>query len=355
MRKDASKDASKGQAAGRVVIIRRERMLLYIGATAAIAVLALAFALLYSPNTGCSNIIVAGQKASCLSAEALSTGNASYCASIAQYGPRSSCVDAVAEKISYVGDCRILNGSYYSGCVDSVAVQSANATACTLVNSSTKSLCYYGVAKTQNYTSESTCAGIANTTLGKECTYAYLYQNAIRTGSGSYCGMEPQGQNSTYLSELITLSGNASISDSSIFYAYNMTPRDFCYYSLAKSTLNESLCGTMPESQAGLCYAAFYKPSNTTNTTIENLTQICDSYPSDVRSLCLSSSQIGEAVTNAIANKNATYCDQISQLGYRYSCLTDVAEQLGQSSICSDIANASIRGYCYSSVANYST
>lgn len=355
MRKDTSNDASKGQATNKVVIGRRERMLLYISATAALALLALAFALLYSPNTGCSNIIIAGQKASCISAEALSTGNASYCSSIAQYGARSSCVDAVAQKLSYVSDCRVLNGSYYSGCVASVAVKSANATACTLVNGSSRNLCYYGVAKAQNYTDESTCAGIDNATLGNECTYAYLYQNAIRTGNGSYCGMEPQAQNSTYLSELIALSGNASISDSSIFYSYNMTPRDFCYYSLAKSTLNESLCGIMPESQSGLCYAAFYKPSNTTNTTIENLTQICDSYPSDVRSLCLSSSQIGEAVTNAIANKNATYCDQISQLGYRYSCFTDVAEQLGQSSICGDIANASIRSYCYSSVANYST
>ena len=355
MQKETAKDASKDKAANGVVVGKRERMLLYIGATAALVLLALAFALLYSPNTGCNNIIVAGQKASCLSSEALSTGNASYCSSIAQYGPRSSCVDAVAQKLSYVSDCKLLNGSYYSGCVASVAVQSANATACTLVNSSSRSLCYYGVAKTQNYTSKSTCAAIDNATLGNECTYAYLYQRAIGTGNGSYCGMEPQTQNGTYLSELITLSGNTSIADSSIFYAYNMTPEDFCYYSLAKSTLNESLCGVMPESQSGLCYAAFYKPSNTTNVTAENLTEVCDSYPSDVRSLCLSSSQIGEAVTSAIANKNATYCNQISELGYRYSCFIDVAEQLGQSSICGDITNASIRSYCYSSVANYST
>lgn len=355
MSKDSAKGAAGQQAAGRIVIGRRERMLLYIGATAVLAVLAFAFALLYSPNTGCGNIVIAGQRDSCLSSEALAAGNASYCSAIAQYGQRANCVDAVAQKLSYVGDCRILNGSYYSGCVSSVAVQSANATDCGLVNGSSRDLCYYGVAKAQNYTSESTCSGIRNATIGNECTYAYLYQSAIHTGNGSYCGMEPQAQNTTYLSDLIALAGNSSIADSSIFYYYNMTPRDFCYYGLAKSTLNESTCGLMPENQANLCYANFYKPSNTTNVTAENLTQICDSYPSDIKALCLSSSQIGEAVTNAIANKNATYCDQISQPGYRYSCFTDVAEQLGQSSICSDIANLTIRSYCYASVTNYST
>ena len=354
MPKDTAKDAA-AQPAERIVVGRKERMLLYIGATVVLAALALAFALLYSPNTSCSNIVIAGQKDSCLSAEALSTGNATYCSSIAQDGQRASCADAVAQKLSYVGDCSILNGSYYAGCVTSVAEQSANATDCGLVNGSSRDMCYYGVAKAQNYTDESTCSSIDNATIGGECTYAYLYQNAIRTGNGSYCGMEPQAQNTTYLSELIALSGNSSLSDISAFYYYNMTPRDFCYYGLAKSTLNESMCSMMPSSQSELCYATFYVPSNTTNVTAENLTQVCDSYPSDVRALCLSSSQIGEAVTSAIANKNATYCDQISQLGYRYSCFTDVAEQLGQSSICSDITNSTIRSYCYASVANYST
>ncbi|MEM3841544.1 MAG: hypothetical protein QXN59_02545 [Candidatus Micrarchaeaceae archaeon] len=347
-----------GAGGGKVVIRRQQKMMIYLGATAILLLVAAIFVSTYSQNTGCGNILVAQQKYSCLSSKALSSGNVSYCLAIGLPGARASCASALANKTLDISYCSTLNGSYYAECATGIAVRTANDTYCSGVAGAGRGNCYLSVANAQGYADEGTCANITNSTGRFGCYYSYFYEKATSSGNSSYCSMITGSQNSTYLSDIVGLSSNLTLAESGVLSYYNVTPRDYCYIELARETLNKSVCSQVSGGPAELCYASFEAinvTNSTSNFTSANITAECNAYPASVRSLCLTSGSIGEAIAKAIGSRNASYCSGISELGYRYDCYIDFAEQLNQSSACNYIANSTIRSYCYSSVANYST
>ena len=356
MQKGAVKPVDNEDAKGKVVIGKEQKTKIYLVATAFLLVVAAVFVLTYSTNTGCGNILIASQKASCLSAEALSSGSVAYCSGIASASSKASCVSAVAEKASEISYCGSLNGTYYSSCATAVALKTSNSTDCSTISAATgRGDCYLSLAKAQNYTSESTCSGIPNSTQAEGCNYSYLYLSALRTGNSNYCGMMTGPQNSTYLSDLIGLSNSTTLTESGVlyYYYYNFTPADYCYLELAGQSHNRSVCGLMSGEPSDQCYADF-SSTNVTNSTSENITAICDAYPA-MKSLCLSSNALGEDIIRAISEKNVTYCNTISNVNYRYDCIATFATQLNDSSACNYIGNSTIRAYCLAELANYST
>ncbi len=291
-----------------------------------------------SSRTGCGGIVLSMQRYQCYDNLAQSTGDVAYCMKSGVY--EQNCALSLANKNANVTYCKVLSGVTYTGCIENVSIDAMDPSYCSMLSGNNASSCYYKYENQINFSTESYCGSITNSTYRNNCRYSYDYMRAISTGQNSYCSMLPETENESLMYNLSKL-GNASVRENYGFYSYlNTTPSQYCYnvegaITLAKgknpinSTSNMSIYALNNTQISSECGVGNYIVSQ--NATASALSSIC-----------------GYAfyTQRAIYEKNTSECDLISSQNFRYSCIENLAISTQNALVCNYLGSQSEASSC---------
>ena len=364
---DGGKTATEQSPDRKPALDERERRIVLIFATAALLLIALIFLLFGGRGSAlenCKGVLLQQQRNACFLSLAGSTGNASVCSYVDVQSERDACFVGMAEAENSISVCNEVNhtSAQYSACLNNVSLSTGNESGCQQLNGENQSLCAMNLATAEGFRSLSECSIIDNASLRNECSAVYQYNSALKSGSVRYCMNLTGAPNSTVLSLMLTDSYESTASTSMqgvLFDQLNVSPRGYCYYSLAKQLDNSTLC----DQTAGLlnqaCLAELLQSNATANTAANatNATEFCSllqrnlssSLPSDLgnfSSLCLHYTLTAEA----ISTKNISKCLQVGSAPSVDACITSYATDYYNASYCSYIYNSSAEQDCYMTV-----
>lgn len=347
-----TKDAgSKAKQKPRFELEHHQRIRLYLIVTVALVILAaisIGLESLPSGRNSCSGIVLSVPRDSCYLSLANYTMNATLCSKISNQGTMAGCVTSIAVQRANATLCSGLSGSgsLYAQCVYKASLAQGSASSCASLPSPYSSQCAYDFAQSQGFSSNATCNYISNASQRSLCIRLYYYSTALARKNPAYCALLPNVTNQTIIGGIVQQNaGNYSaLQQQAQLAELNLTPLGYCYYRVAQLTSDYALCSTQPGLLGQLCS---YAQSSYSNVTVTLNQSICGSVPQQVRSVC----DYAVAIDVALTEKNATACSQISSLQYRYSCMASYAIRYN-ASYCSQIPNATYRQSCYGSVAN---
>lgn len=333
----------------------RDRML--IGAVITVALVIVAAFVLVTNGSGtplsrCTSIVLQQQRSSCLLSLANSTTNASVCSYLPK-GQETQCVSNVAIITRNTSACgsNNANESAYSQCAAAVGEAALDISYCAQAGEPFRSQCSYYIAAMQNFQQASYCSTIGNATLSTACMERSDYKSALKLGSLAYCTALPDTLNSSLLSYMLSQgTAETGISNITAYAAFiNVTPRQFCSYSVAVLTRNSSVCPTLGGTPELLCNSAFYAESynSTNNITQQNISTICGKLPSYVQQVC----SFGLLSYIAVRDRNVTVCGQIGAGTYQNACYSSLAAKYHDNQYCSYINNYTIMAACESGAA----
>ncbi len=305
----------------------------------------------------CVSILLGQDRYTCLSELALSTNNASVCGYL-NSSYRSSCYLNVAEKYANASVCAKLSSSDRVSCVMNVSYANQNYHECSLINGLNESACMQRIAL--NTYNIDICDAISNKSAGTDCINSLNLVNALVKGKASYCLSLPENSNSSTTSTIFSaLSSHNLSSGMSLYLNYllstengTMTPKDFCYYYVGISSLNQSDCLHISNQSIQKSCASEVIPINNStysNMTAVNYTQLINScIAAGLNSTCDSI-----ALAHALVDMNLTECSQLPS-SISETCYMSIAERLGNVSDCGYIKNTSLNDLCVMSV-NYNS
>lgn len=334
-RKNPAAQKKTSEREDRLIIIAAAAILLVIGVASLVA----SSAATSSRVQACKSIILSTQRYQCLSELATKTQNYSICSMLIPQSSSYQCMTSIAEAQRNVSGCERVNrnDASYDTCVENVSYERNNATMCSLLSGNNQSTCAYSVAKENGFSGIAYCNAIDNTSQKALCDSIYYYGAAQQSLSPTYCGYLPNEDNGTLLTTIVSKDyTNQQASNFSYLSLsqLNITPRDYCYYSIATESENQSVCNFASPSISQLCRESF-SANSTAITNVTNATTICASAPSEVQGLCL----YGVYTDAAISSKNVSYCMQITNATYQNSCIVDLVSKYKESSYCNLIAN----------------
>ena len=323
-----------------------------LGIIAVILVLAAVFLLFLRTVTSssgaasCKSIVLVTQKYNCYNLLASQTGNYSLC-SFLPAAQSSACIANVAEQRNNVTICGTINtsSSYYSNCVLNVSYALGRIDYCTQLRGENESDCAYALAKKDGFSRLSDCNAVNDPMKNQLCNYIYDYAVAQSSGRPSYCADLPNVTNNTMLNAIVSknYTNQSALSFNYLQYlTANVTPRSFCYYRLASLFSNQSYCRDVAGTLSQVCYDSFSsaQPASNSSTSFPNYTQqianvsyACAGAPAYAQSLC----RFGMYTEFALSQKNATYCFNIQNTTYKYSCIAELAAKYNDSSYCNYI------------------
>lgn len=338
-----------------------ERRLLLIGIT--IVLFALAMVTLLSRSIfgssalqSCRGVILQQEKNDCLFSLANRTSNYSVCSYLSPDQYTYQCIATVAENRKNVSICSMINSSnpQYNNCIERVSYLDNNVNECLLIKGANESECAFSIAREDGFTSINYCNSIANSSQKSLCSNIYYYNTGVLSSTPSYCAELPDVSNSTLLALLVSKDNtNQTESTSFNFLAastLNVSPRSYCYYSIARSTQNRALCALATGAISSECYDSF----NVTNSTqITNVSSLCASAPSYLKALC----SYSVFTEKALAEQNVSACLVIANKTYVDTCIVQLAARYKDGSYCTYINNTdTAQQACYSSASlNIST
>ena len=352
-KQNAPKSANARKKPYTLNLSEQQRRMAYVALT--VILLVIAIFILFAGGGGtqsikaCKGIIFSLQRNSCFQVLAGSTKNASACTYISATDTRNSCITNVAELNSDVSTCNQINSTNraYDNCVSNLSRITKNISYCQFLDDPYESECAFSFAKSENFTSSSSCTFIYGSSQRGICNSVNNYNNAVATKNFSYCSLLPNVQNTTLTTYIFSQSSNKNSSDlfSQLFlYAQlNITPQNYCYYKIATITTNRTACGHVSGLLSEVCNSTISSTNATKVKNITNVTTACGSAPDYLKSICVSAF----LSTQAISNKNVSICLQINDLQYRYSCITNYAIRFNTSSSCSYIKNSTAQQACY--------
>lgn len=321
-----------------------------VGVTVLVIIMAVLVVLFSNPAAqgvdACNGILLKHQRYSCLASLALRSGNESMCGSIGDTIMHDSCVLSVAENTRNTSKCAGINATSYDYvyCVLNVGKDYETASYCSKLQEPYGSQCSYDFAMRTGYVNGTICGDISNSTLGALCDNMTDFVGAISIPSAARCASLP-ASNDTLLMEAM-----ASYNTANTTFAYlsavgyqrlNITPRDYCYITVANATMNSSICALTGDSIAEQACNATASPRNSTPVHT-NATAACASVPSYLKDGCIYS----VIIQNAVGFRNLSACEGISQAQYRDSCFAALANQYSNASYCGYISNVSTRNNC---------
>ncbi len=335
--------AARSETVRRAVWIKdnseRRTLVLVAAAMAILALAAVAFNMLLVAHTGCGGIVLSMQRYQCYDRLAQSTGNISYCAKSGTY--EQGCALSLANEKANATYCKALSGSIYVGCIENVSLRAMDPSYCSMLSGANVSLCYYGYENGINFSTESYCGRMTNSTYRSYCNYSYDYVHAITTGQNVYCSMLPQSENTSLVYVLSNL-GNASVRQDYGFYSYfNTTPAQYCHnvesaITFAKGASNQS------NSTSNISI------SSINNTLISNACGTGNYIVSHNATASEFSSICGYAfyTARAISEKNASECLMITSQNLRYSCIENLATSTQNALVCAAIGAQGKKSAC---------
>lgn len=329
------------------VLTERERMLVYIGATAVLVIAALVSILTQTAvqaggAKSCAGIILQQQRDSCYSQIAVLQKNSTTCAQIANINGRYSCIATVAESLSSASICNGINSTnyLYANCILNITKRTGSIAYCSMLHAPLASSCIYSVAVQQKFSNISTCYSIANSTLMGSCIGAHYYDVAVMHGSASTCDLVPNASSPSVLGAILSQGGNLSNPEQYLVYSsINISPRSYCYFKIATLTYNKSICSSTTGILSTICNDTL---AHVNASSSYSLSTACNSVPGYLQGLC----SLGLDTQLALTSKNVSYCNALQTSSYRYSCISTLAAKLGNSSYCSYIANATQSQAC---------
>ncbi len=333
-----SKDGKKPQMS------HEERRIILIGVTVLLLVVAIVTLLTRtaigsSGIQACRSIIFAQQRYNCIGNLANTTGNYLVCSYLPIQSSSYQCIRTVAEKRQNASICSSINSSdpMYDSCVENVSYEKNDLSLCLGLRGANESACAYAIARQNLFSSLSYCNAIGNESQRATCGYIFYYNVATSTNTPSNCGYLPNVTNGTLLS-LIVSRGNTNQSGADFNYfsytALNITPKEYCYYNVAKSTKDKSLCGYTSGTISQICNSSF-SANSTASLNITSATALCAAAPSYEQALCT----YGIFTEKALADQNVSSCFEITDMNYQNSCIVDLASRYNDSSYCNYIDN----------------
>ncbi|MCL4375469.1 hypothetical protein M1394_01560 [Candidatus Marsarchaeota archaeon] len=305
----------------------------------------------------CISIVLSQDRYACMSSLALSTNNASICGRInGSYG--AACYLDLAETYANVTLCGHLSSSDRVSCVMNVSYANQNYHECGMLYGENESACMQRIAL--NTYDPSICNEIPNMSAATECLTSLRIVDALVKNNASYCSSLPANSNSSSTASIFAALSSHNLSRSmNIYMNYllstengTITPKDFCYYSIGISAMNQSDCLMISnQSTQESCSSQVVQINNSTyaNMTAINYTKLINSCISaGLNSTCSSI-----ALAHALADMNMTQCSQLPH-NMSSTCYMSIAEQLNNVSDCSYIRNASLNYLCVMSV-NYNS
>ncbi len=305
-----------------------------------------------TPLGRCTGIVFSQQRSSCLFGLANSTRNVSVCGYLPS-GQSAQCVSNIAVAMKNESMCSIesRNASFYSACIIAVSKVNPNIAYCTSLAEPYRSECAYGVATQQNFMQSYSCSLIGNQTLSADCKYRNDYQSAIIYKNGSYCSPLPGIQNASLLVYMFDQTPIAigMTNTTALLPFINVTPEQFCRYSVAVLTYNSSACSALNGTISLLCKQAFssstYNASE--NITLQNISTVCGRLPSYVQQVC----SYGMLSYIAVKNRNVSICGQVSAMQYQNACYSALAAKYADDQYCTYISNSSVMASCESAAS----
>ncbi|MDE1871172.1 MAG: hypothetical protein KGI06_02945 [Candidatus Micrarchaeota archaeon] len=337
------------------LVSERERKLLALGFVAILVILAVATLVTESVGSsalqGCKRIIFRQQRDSCIYDLAGNTGNYSMCSILPQGSASYGCIGSIAKRERNISICDMISNASaeYSDCVMNISYSTANPGYCARLSGKNESVCAFSIAREHVFSSLSYCEAISNASQKALCSYIYYYSAAKSFGVQRYCSMLPNETNGTLLTILASkdyLSGNSFSYDYVSFSELNVTLRQYCYYDVATSSRNSTLCSSTGPTLSGPCRNYF----NSSNSTAQfnNASAICASAPSYAMDLCTYT----VFTEKALAQQNVSSCLAINSTIYMNTCIVQLASAYNDSSYCSYIrGNDTAQQACYSSAS----
>lgn len=338
--------AARLETAKRVVGLEgnpeRRTLVLVATALAILALAVVAFSLLPVAQTGCSGIVLSMQRYQCYDSLAQSTSNISYCTRSGTY--EQGCAISLANAKANATYCKVLSGQVYVGCIENVSLRATDPSYCSMLSGANVSLCYYHYENGINFSTESYCGSMTNSTYKAYCNYSFDYMHAISTGQNVYCSMLPQSENTSLVYVLSNL-GNASVRQDYGFYSYlNTTPAQYCYnvetaITLAKGASNSTNSANVTSN---------ISISSINNTEISNACGTGNYIVLHNATASAFSSICGYAfyTARAISEQNASECSMISSQNLRYSCIENLATSTQNALVCATIGTQSQMAAC---------
>ena len=334
----------------------RHRRLILFAITMILIIIAAAVIIINTVNPKkhnigtCMGIFLPQQKYNCMYALANSTNNYTICSYIQPSQSAYKCIGSIAERNNNATACSIINSSSYEydNCIENVSLSTLDASYCGSLDNYNASVCAYDVAKAGSFSSIGYCSSIPANSQKMLCTYMYYYGMSLKSKDGSYCALLPNVTNDTLLYSIFTenYTGIKLLNSSYLsFSEFNITPRDYCFYSLALYSRNSSVCSLASSGVSGLC-ADYFKVMNSSSALTGNVTTLCKNAPSYAQGLCNYTIYTEEAV----AQKNISSCNAISNASYRSECITELAYRYNDSSFCNYLSfNSTVEQLCVES------
>ncbi len=226
----------------------------------------------------CSKQFTLQSQYNCFDELANSTHNMSICTLLPSV-QSPNCAFEVATGSRNISACTATYNvpTVYQECILSLANTTTNYKYCNGLKATAAFKCVYEVAKENSFASANTCAALTNTSIAAGCSALNNYINAVAQRSTSYCDALQSSPNVTSLAMMLqNYSAQRQYNASSnitrvglqqsedLIGILNVSPRDYCYYQLAKMTGNSGLCGyTTTKEGSVLCQAAFAQPTTT--------------------------------------------------------------------------------------------
>ncbi len=324
---------------------RRRLMVIGVVALLVVAVLIVAVHSVYS-GSGC-NAVLSVQRYSCLATLAVRTGSVPYCDQIGNSGMRESCIMAVAESGRNVSACTSFpQGQYRTNCIENISLVSSNPSLCDGLDVHNQSLCRYTLASGSNFSEPSYCSGIREAYYGVLCSGQSYYHLALKTGNDSYCGDLPSALNSTLTYSMSIQNPDSQGSRYGVLASLvNVTPRDFCYSSLANRTSYGSCSRISNSTLRSSCNATTLVANST--FSVQNATADCSNETSSLlKNLCY----FGVYSNEALSTSNESWCGRITNMSYSTSCIVNLASSTGNTSYCNSLQDPSSVQSCLEEV-----
>jgi hypothetical protein len=286
----------------------------------------------------------------CLSSYANKTSNSTVCLYMQQGVQQSNCILGVAEATQNASVCGVLGqtSGYYPNCILTINKKLKSLALCGYLSIAYALPCMYNISLETNFSNPNACAAIPNKTYSSECASIYYYHDALGTRNQAYCGYLQNRVNATTIYYITyNASQNFTASSQNLFFAgtLNVTPQSYCYFKLALSEMNTSICNSISGPFSTEC--SYYVEESSAaqkkfNLNATNVTSACGAYSGYAWGLC----DYDYLVKKALETKSAAPCALINASVEGDECILQLALNTSNFGYCSQISSNIIKSAC---------
>jgi len=302
----------------------------------------------YPGNCG---IYTTGQQIdNCLVSYANATSNTSVCSYIGD-GTQGTCYFDLALKTQNANTCGLISEQsvLYTDCILRLNQKYESMGLCNNLSLLSAESCIYNVSLFTNFSSVNSCNQLSNLTYRAGCENLYYYNHAQSTKNPNMCNNLKTSINSTILYFISSNHTNSTSNLLDVFYSssLNMTPSQYCYYTVAVSSHNSSICADLSRPFSTGCGYAIMQYNESLIKPLLNATNVtaaCDAYAGNSKSL--STCRLKYLSYRAITSKSVAPCSILNTSTESDECIFDYSIGTANTSNCHLIVNSTLKSAC---------